>query len=395
MQVLAAISLSILACAHAAPYRPTSDAQVLERLPQRPGDRDARELSALRAAAAKSPNNPVVVAQLAQRYFDLAMARGDPRYVGYAEALVARFPAPLPASLLAVRGQLRQFGHDFDGALQDFASALALEPDLASAHAWRGAIFLVQAQYDRALAECMALDRLGRRSLHAGCLGLAQAYGGRLQEAQLTLQQALDGSSQPEQRLWLLTRLGEVAAWRAQPAQAERYYREALALGLDDGYLLAAWSDFLLDAGRPAEVIEWLSSWEASDPLLLRLAEAESALGRPEAARHLQVLEDRFAAARLRGDTTHRAEEARYRLRLRGDAEAALRLAVENYRLQREPRDARILLEAATAAGDAQAAAAVKDWLRTSGFEDPRLRQLAQASANRTGSAAGSASGRP
>ncbi len=395
MQVLAAISLSILTCAHAAPYRPTSDAQVLERLPQRPGDRDARELSALRAAAAKSPTNPVVVAQLAQRYFDLAMARGDPRYVGYAEALVARFPAPLPASLLAVRGQLRQFGHDFDGALQDFASALALEPDLASAHAWRGAIFLVQAQYDRALAECMALDRLGRRSLHAGCLGLAQAYGGRLQEAQLTLQQALDGSSQPEQRLWLLTRLGEVAAWRAQPAQAERYYREALALGLDDGYLLAAWSDFLLDAGRPAEVIEWLSSWEASDPLLLRLAEAESALGRTEAARHLQVLEDRFAAARLRGDTTHRAEEARYRLRLRGDAEAALRLAVDNYRLQREPRDARILLEAATAAGDAQAAAAVKDWLRTSGFEDPRLRQLAQASANRTGSAAGSASGRP
>jgi Tfp pilus assembly protein PilF len=341
-----------------------------------------------------SPTDPMVVAQLAQRYFDLAMARGDPRYVGYAEAVVARFPAPLPASLLTVRGQLRQFGHDFDGALQDFARALALEPALATAHAWRGAIFLVQAQYELALIECKALERLGRRTLHAGCLGLAQAYGGQLGAAQATLQQALDGS-QPEQRLWLLTRLGEVAAWRAQPAVAERRYREALALGLEDGYLLAAWSDFLLDAGRPAEVIEWLSSWEASDPLLLRLAEAESALGRPEATRHVQVLEDRFAAARLRGDTTHRAEEARYRLRLRGDAEAALRLAVENYRGQREPRDARILLEAANAAADAQAAAVVRDWLRSSGFEDPRLRQLAQASANRTGSAAGPASGRP
>lgn len=395
MRVLAAISLSILPCAHAAPYRPTADAQVLERLPQRPGDRDARELSALRTAAASAPGDPVAVAQLAQRYFDLAMARGDPRYVGYAEAVVARFPAPLPASLLAVRGQLRQFGHDFDGALQDFASALALEPDLATAHAWRGAIFLVQAQYDRALAECTALDRLGRRTLHAGCLGLVQAYGGQLGAAQATLQQALDGSGQPEQRLWLLTRLGEVAAWRAEPAVAERHYREALALGLDDGYLLAALSDFLLDAGRPAEVIEWLSSWEASDPLLLRLAEAESMLGRPEAARHLQVLDDRFAAARLRGDTTHRAEEARYRLRLRGDAAAALRLAVENYRVQREPRDARILLEAANAAGDAQAAAAVRDWLRTSGFEDPRLRQLAQASLRVKDRAAGPASARP
>lgn len=395
MRVLAAISLSILPWAHAAPYRPTADAQVLERLPQRPGDRDARELSALRTAAASAPGDPVAVAQLAQRYFDLAMARGDPRYVGYAEAVVARFPAPLPASLLAVRGQLRQFGHDFDGALQDFASALALEPDLATAHAWRGAIFLVQAQYDRAIAECTALDRLGRRTLHAGCLGLVQAYGGQLGAAQATLQQALDGSGQPEQRLWLLTRLGEVAAWRAEPAVAERHYREALALGLDDGYLLAAWSDFLLDAGRPAEVIEWLSSWEASDPLLLRLAEAESALGRPEAARHLQVLDDRFAAARLRGDTTHRAEEARYRLRLRGDAAAALRLAVENYRVQREPRDARILLEAANAAGDAQAAAAVRDWLRTSGFEDPRLRQLAQASLRVTDRGAAPAGARP
>jgi Tfp pilus assembly protein PilF len=395
LPVLAGVCLSLLTCAHAAPYQPTSDAQVLERLPQRPGDRDARELSALRMAAADSPTDPAVVAQLAQRYFDLAMARGDPRYVGYAEAVVARFPAPLPASLLTVRGQLRQFGHDFDGALQDFARALALEPALATAHAWRGAIFLVQAQYELALIECKALERLGRRTLHAGCLGLAQAYGGQLGAAQATLQQALDGSSQPEQRLWLLTRLGEVAAWRAQPAVAERRYREALALGLEDGYLLAAWSDFLLDAGRPAEVIEWLSSWEASDPLLLRLAEAESALGRPEATRHVQVLEDRFAAARLRGDTTHRAEEARYRLRLRGDAEAALRLAVENYRGQREPRDARILLEAANAAADAQAAAAVRDWLRTSGFEDPRLRQLAQASANRKGSAAGPASGRP
>lgn len=395
LQLLAGVSLSVLTCAHAAPYRPTSDAQVLERLPHRPGDRDARGLSTLRTAAASSPADPAAVAQLAQRYFDLAMARGDPRYVGYAEAVVARFPTPLPASLLAIRGQLRQFGHDFDGALEDFASALALEPDLATAHAWRSAIFLVQAQYGLALVECTALERLGRRSLHAGCLGLAQAYGGELRAAYATLQQALDSSNQPEQRLWLLTRLGEVAAWRAQPALAERHYREALALGLDDGYLLAAWSDFLLDAGRPAEVIDWLSSWEASDPLLLRLAEAESALGRPEAARHVQVLEDRFAAASLRGDTTHRAEEARYRLRLRGDAAAALRLAVENYRGQREPRDARILLEAANAAGDAQAAAAARDWLRTSGFEDPRLRQLAQASARDTGRAAGPAGARP
>jgi Tfp pilus assembly protein PilF len=210
---------------------------------------------------------------------------------------------------------------------------------------------------------------------------LVQAYGGQLQAGYGTLQQALQATNDPDNRLWLLTRLGEVAAWRGQPALAERHYREALSLGRDDGYLLAAWSDFLLDAGRPQEVVRLLAGWEASDTLLLRLALAEAALKLPGAARHAQALDDRFAAARLRGDTTHRTEEARHQLQLRGHAAQALRLAADNYRVQREPRDARILLEAAIAAHDAPAAQPVRDWLRASGFEDARLQQLGAASA--------------
>ncbi len=376
------LSMSALAwVAQAAPRTPTADAEVLERLPLRAGDTSARELATLRAGMTNAPADPAPAAQLAQRYFDLAMARGDPRYVGYAEAVVARFPIPLPASLLSVRGMLRQYRHDFDGALQDFAGTLAIDPDFAAAHAWRGAIFLVQADYAAARRECEALQRLKRPSLAGGCMGLVQAYGGQLAAGYATLQQALQNTSDPDNRLWLLTRLAEAAAWLGQPALAERHYREALGLGRDDGYLLAAWSDFLLDAGRPDEVIRQLAGWEASDTLLLRLALAETALQAPGAARHAQALDDRFAAARLRGDTTHRAEEARYQLHLRGDVAQALRLATDNYRVQREPRDARVLLEAAIAAHDAPAAQPVRDWLRASGFEDARLQGLGAASA--------------
>lgn len=366
---------------HAAPRKPTVDGEVLERLPLRAGDASARELSVLRGAMMAAATDPEPASRLAQRYFDLAMARGDPRYVGYAEAVIARFPEPLPASLRAIRGLLRQYRHDFGGALEDFAGALALDPDLAAAHAWRAAIYLVQADYAAARRECGRLQTLGRRTLFGGCVGLVQAYGGQLEAGYNALQEALAGTRDADNRLWLLTRLGEVAAWRGQAAPAEAHYREALSLGRDDGYLLAAWSDFLLDAGRPAEVIAQLASWEASDPLLLRLAEAAAAASLPTAARLAQTLGERFAAARLRGDTTHRAEEARYYLRLRGDAAEALRLAVENYRVQREPRDARILLEAAIAARDAAAAQAVRDWLRATGFEDARLRDLGQKSA--------------
>ena len=377
----ALLALAIVG-AVAAPRVPVRDDEVLETLPLRGRDAGARELAALRAAASASGGqvaDPAAAARLAQRYFDLALAQGDPRYVGYAEAVVARVAAPLPAELLVVRGQLRQYRHQFDAALADFAAALALDPGLAHAHAWRGAIFLVQARYDEAGAECAALQRLQREVLAGGCLGLLQAYSGRLAQAEASLQRALRATDDPGNRLWLLTRLGEVAAWHGQPAQAERHYREALALGLDDVYLLAAWSDFLLDAGRPDEVTALLARWEGADSLLLRLAEAETTLKRPEAARHVQALADRFASARLRGDATHRAEEARYQLRLRGDAKQALRLAADNYRVQREPRDARILLEAAAAAGDPAPAGIVRDWLQRSGFEDARLRQLARA----------------
>ncbi|MBK7744767.1 MAG: hypothetical protein IPI40_14445 [Betaproteobacteria bacterium] len=369
----------------AAPRLPTDPAEVLERLPLRPGDATARELAGLRAAvtraAKEDPADPLPAAQLAGRYYELAVARGDPRYIGYADAVLAPFARDRTPAVLTVRGQLRQYRHDFDGALQDFAAALDADPQFASAHAWRGAIFLVQANYGAAKSECDALLALDRPTLYGGCIGLVLAYGGRMDAGYAALQRALDGTRDPGNRLWLLTRLGEVAAWRGQPEAAERHYRAALALGIDDGYLLAAWSDFLLDRQRPAEVVKWLAGWEASDGLLLRLALAETALEQPAAKAHVQALADRFAAAKLRGDTTHRAEEARYLLHLAGDPAAALAVAAANYRVQREPRDARVLLEAAIAARDAGAAQPVRDWLRSSGFEDPHLRQLGLASA--------------
>ena len=111
--------------------------------------------------------------------------------------------------------------------------------------------------------------------------------------------------------------------------------------------------------------------------MLLRLAEAEVLLQLPAATAHIQVLDDRFAAAKLRGDTTHRAEEARFQLRLRKNAALAVQLAAANYQVQKEPRDARVLLESALAAQDRSAATAAVDWLQSSGFEDKYLRALA------------------
>jgi len=360
----------------AAPRTPTDPAEVLEKLPTQARDATARELIGLRAALAKAPTDAAAAARLAETYFDMALARGDPRYVGYAEAVVNRFPLPLPPDLLSQRAVLRQYRHDFAGALADLSEVLQRDPTYAMAHAWRGAIFLVQADYAAAQKECAALFALGRNNLGAACQGLAQAYGGQLEAGYRTLQTALARLTDADNRLWMLTRLGEIAAWRGQDAQAQTHYTEALALGRDDVYLLAAWSDFLLDARRYQEVVKLLETWESSDSLLLRLAEAEAALQLPAAPKHKQMLADRYAAARARGDTTHRAEEARFELHLRKDPTTAVALARANYTVQREPRDARVLLEAALAAKDDAGIQSVRDWLRSSEFEDARMRRL-------------------
>ena len=363
--------------AHSTPRTPADDATVIEKLPFRAGDSRARELDALRARARKAPGDTAAAAALAQAYFDMAQARGDPRYVGYADAVVSQFDKNMSIDLLVLRGMLRQYRHAFDEALVDFAAVLAQDPERADAHAWRGAIYLVEAQYDQARQECAALLKLQRTVLHGGCTGMVQAYTGQLTSAYSTLQQALALARYDDQRLWLLTRLAEVSAWMGQNARAERHYRDALALGQDDGYLLAAWADFLLDNKRPADVVKLLAAWEASDPLLLRLAEAETLLQMPLAKAHTQALDDRFAAAKLRGDTTHRAEEARFQLRLRKNPAVAVQLATANYQVQKEPRDLRMLLEAALAARDSAAAKPARDWLQSTGFEDTRIRALA------------------
>jgi hypothetical protein len=164
-------------------------------------------------------------------------------------------------------------------------------------------------------------------------------------------------------------RLGDIAA-------AERHFGAALRLGTDN-FLLAAYADFLLEQGRPKEVVALLQDWTRSDTLLLRLAIAEQNLKLPEAQAHTQALADRFAAAALRGERLHMGEEARFLLDLKGDARAALAVGLENWKEQREPRDALVVLEAAAAAKDAKAAAPVLKWLEESRFESERLRRVA------------------
>jgi hypothetical protein len=380
-RVLAWSLLGIAPSLAAAPYVPKDDAVVLEKLPGKPTDPAAIELRRLRAALNSAPADPGAAAALASRYFDLAMAEGDPRYIGYAVAALRPWAeAPgTPADILVLQGMMRQYRHDFERGMADFDLALAADPADIDARAWRAAILMVRADYPAARRECALLAEHASELQATACTAYVDATTGHARPAYAQLSAALARrhNVDPGFFQWIQTRLAEMA-WRAgDPAAAEQHFRRGLEAGLDDNFLLAAYADFLLEQGRAAEVVPLLKRWSRSETLLLRLAIAARRLKRPEAEGYVRALGERFADAALRGERLHLQEEARYLLELKGDARAALAVAVENYRSQREPRDALVLLEAALAARDPAAAAPALQWLAASGYEDRRTRDAA------------------
>jgi predicted Zn-dependent protease len=382
-ELLLGLALALLAAAaYAAPYVPKDDSVVLEHLPVRPSDPVARELRQLRTELAANPRKRSTAVRLAERYFALANAEGDPRYVGYAQAALKPWwdqPAP-PLDALVMRAILKQYSHDFSGAMRDLEAATREDPENSRAWSWRAAIDMVRANYEAARKDCRALQKIQSDLYAVGCMAYLDSTTGKAALAYKTLSEAFARESDvvPELKVWVLTRLAEMSLRQGNAKQAEEHFRAAYFEPINDQFLLAAYADFLLDQGRPDEVIPLLIDWVRSDILLLRLALAERALKSPKAKEHIEALRSRFEAAALRGDKLHQQEEARFDLYLLGEKEKALALAQENWKLQREPRDARILLEAALAMKDAAAAQGALDWLERSGHEDPGLRATAE-----------------
>ena len=366
----------------AAPFTPAADTQVLERVPARATDPAARQMQALRQAWRARPQDLTAATQLAWRYQAEVAATGDPRYIGYIQATLQAWwdqPDP-PPDVRVLRAVVLQFDHRFEPALADLRAVLAQDPTHQPAVAWQLAIQLVRADYAGARASCEQMAPLTSVLIGVACRAQVDASTGRAAAAAQALRTALrsEASADPAERLWALTRLAEIEERRGDAIAAEAAFTQALALDLPDVYLDAARADFLLDRQRAADVVARLKDRGRADVLLLRLAIAAKATGDAKAADYQRELQARFDAARLRGDTSHRKEEARHALALVGDVPLALRLAQENWAEQKEPADARVLLEAALAARSKTAAAPVLQWLADSGLESVVLSQLAQ-----------------
>lgn len=365
--------------AHAAPFVPKDDQTVLETIPDA-ADRAGGALRALQRQLAERPDDLPLAMQVARANIDHARRFADPRYLGRAEAALARWQGvsdPPTPDLLVLRATLRQSVHDFPAARALLDQAIARAPRMAEPYLIRAAVATVQADYTAALADCGHVGALRGGIVPVACTASVVGIAGRAPLALAALEAAWPGAAaEPDAvRVWARTLMGELAARTGQAARADALFRDAREIDPEDAYLLGAYADFLLDSGRPAEAVALLRAHGSADALLLRLAIAEDEAGQRNDA-HVAELEARFAAARWRGETLHRREEARFALTLRRDPARAVMLAQDNWQVQREPADARVLLEAALAARAPDAAAPVLRWMTDTGIGDPILIEL-------------------
>lgn len=326
-----------------------------------------RRLAALRRMLQTDPRD----VGMAGRYSRLALEHyavtGDARFLGFAEGALAPWrndPAP-PEAIWILRARVLQTEHRFVDAAMELDRLLrkhadSVESMLLAADAWRraGAI-------DKAKARCAGLALAGRQDLARYCAADVLLSLG---EAERAWELAAMLSNFPEDaddgaRQWTLGVKADAAAAAGRHRAAESFYRHALALPRPPIALHVAYADLLLSNDRPREALDNLARLPEADAVLLRRAMAARRLGLPELEDYRDRLLRRFADAEALGTAArHLREKAMFALHVEQDPHAALGYARENWRIQKGPEDAAILVHSAVAADDLAASQMVYEW---------------------------------
>ena len=355
------------------PRVPGSDEAVLERLTSRRDDPFSRETAALHAQLVRDPLHLDAAVRLAERYVDRSRQTGDPRYLGRAQAVLAPWwaNASPPTPVLLLRATIRQSQHAFDPAITDLQEVVRREPRNPQAWLTLSTVQNVIGRRREARASCDRLTGLALPVLVVGCRAgiMSTRDAATVGRSELLSALAAAPGAPREIHAWAHGLAGELAELAGNTTGAEASYRRALAITPDDNYTLAALADLLLAASRPADVLALLKGDRAADGLQLRRVIAAMRADSPSSATEAANLKARFAAAAARGDRVHLREESRFILEVEREPRRALDLALENWRTQKEPADARLVLQAAAAAREARRAYDVVRWIAEARLE--------------------------
>ena len=364
----------------AAPFLPINDEEVLETLPRALID-SRQELTSLQNDFKNDPSNVALASKVAAQFLNIGNAEGDPRYFGFAQSALRLWweKEDAPPRVLRLRAKLKEKEHRYADAAEDVVRLLQHKPRDAQAWIDLSNLYRVQGKYSEAQSACDRLSEFAGSVPVIMCSVPLMAVTGRAEEAYDRLARIPPSAKKiiPEAYQWVLTMRAEIARILGRVEMAESHFREGLSNNPSHSYTLRSYADFLIDRGRATEALELTRHHTGGNGLLLRAAIAARRAGEDSMADAWQSqLADRFAEIRLRGSDPHGRFEARFYLELDEDSQESLSIALANWQQQKESRDTRIVLEAAIAAGDTQAAQPALEFLRDNNSEDVELRSL-------------------
>jgi hypothetical protein len=242
----------------------------------------------------------------------------------------------------------------------------------------RAAIYQVQGNYAAAAADCRSLALLVEPLITADCMSRVSSHRGAARGAYRKLLAMRDHADRmdPRQRREIELTLADISARTGETDAARHHFDQALAATDVDSYTLLTFSDFLLEQREYRQVLDLYERHTDYADLLLRAALASRATRAANARELSQRLRERFAAHQRRGDFVPSRDYARFLLDIEGNASAALDAALFNWKSQREPADALMVIRAAIACGQPAAAEPVEAFIREHTLEDVRLAQL-------------------
>jgi predicted Zn-dependent protease len=366
------------------PFRPTDPGFVVAELPAGAGrsrDGFARQLELSRS-------DPQRAAQLAAALLEQARVSARPQLYGRAESVLAPWIArpTVPAPLLILEANILQQRHEFAAAVELLDRAIAQNPRSGQARLMRANVHIVTGDYEHARPDCAWL--LGSGEQWTGSVCIAQVVGstGQLERARALLERLTAGDAagrSAEVLAWTLSVRADLASRAGALPEAQDLLLRAAALAPASDYTRLALADVLIARHRLSEAVRVLDTARPSVGVLLRrvIARAHDQGPAPDADTEdsLAQLKERLTVSAQRGERTHLREETRLALEFADegtDRRAALVLARDNFNVQRETEDVRLLARAATEARDPAALAVLRAWLQQAHYEDVVVEQL-------------------
>ena len=366
---------------NAEPYIPESDTQILEYLPKKLISSDLKIDDLVKQFELK-PTDEIKREELINAYLQKAKSTGDMRYVSYAQNRLEYWLQETPKSEKArfLNARLMQYEHKFKESIEELNSLLIEYPENTKAWSLLANLYLITGNYDAAKASCKQLSIRTNLTDALICQSNIMIRTGELRKSFKVLNTILPTANKmsAKRRLWLYTSLAEIMIQQGNNEKAGQYLEQAMSLVKDndfhDAYLSRLNVDYLIQNHKYKKAFSLIYDENNDTALMIRSAMLAKKLDDYVIFdSNKATLSQIFNVEKRRGQSQHLREQALFNLVILESSSIALELAKQNWSVQKEPEDARILMKSALAVGDIEQIQLIKLMIKETGLIDARI----------------------